>query len=108
MTVVPDPASITQVLLRAGGVTILHPLALHAAVANTTGQPCRLVAYQYRADDSYHSADDVRADTGLQIAGRNRGIVRCDASVLRLPRRPDGSFGSAYHQTGARVQALSD
>ena len=98
---------------KAGGISIHHCLMLHASPNNLSGRPRRGVVYEYRAGDAYQLAGTIFADTGLQIAGTNRGVARCDAGLLQLPRRrpqagdPDTTpFGSAYNQSGSH--ALTD
>jgi phytanoyl-CoA hydroxylase len=100
------PNDVVAVTPRAGGVSIHHCLTLHGSGVNVSGKPRRGLVFQYRADDAYQLADTVWADTGLMVHGKNQGLVRCDAGVLRLlPRyyvRNDPSpYGDVWHQNGA-------
>ena len=101
-----DPAQLAQITPRAGGVSIHHCLALHGSPPNRSGRPRRGLVFQYRADDAHQLADTVFADTGLVVSGQRRGKVRCEESVLTLPRRADDAdpFGSAWRQIGAGVE----
>jgi ectoine hydroxylase-related dioxygenase (phytanoyl-CoA dioxygenase family) len=105
------PADIVPLTPKAGGISIHHCLMLHASPNNLSGRPRRGVVYEYRAGDAYQLAGTIFADTGLQIAGTNRGVARCDAGLLQLPRRrpqagdPDTTpFGSAYNQSGSHAR----
>ena len=100
-----DESRLAQVTPRAGGISIHHCLMLHGSPANTSGRPRRGVVFQYRADDAYQLADHVFADTGTIVSGQRRGLIRCDAGVLPLPRRPndENPYGNAWHQIGSDV-----
>lgn len=112
------PAEVVPLLVRAGGISIHHPLTLHGSPPNRSGQPRRGLAFAVRAADALQLAEDVWPETGTVLAGVARGLVRCDPLPIRLPRfRPHtraGEHGSAWHQVGAfarahhRSQGLSD
>ncbi|MCE9615395.1 MAG: phytanoyl-CoA dioxygenase family protein [Lentisphaerae bacterium] len=89
----------------AGSVSIHHCLTVHGSPPNTSGKPRRFIVFQYRADDAYQLADQVFPDTGLLVAGKRRGRVRCEPGVWELPRRKLGAspFGSAWNQIGEGV-----
>ena len=93
---------IVDITPRAGGVSIHHCLTLHASDVNRTGRDRRGLVFQYRADDAYQLADSVFEDTGILVSGKRRERVRCDAGVLRLPKRARGEhpFGSIWNQDG--------
>lgn len=101
-----DPDRLAEITPRAGGISIHHCLALHGSPPNRSNRPRRGLVFQYRADDAYQLADYVFADTGLVVSGQRRGKVRCEASLLTLPRRHDADqpFGSAWHQIGTEVE----
>lgn len=101
-----DESQLVQITPRLGGISLHHCLALHGSPPNLSGRPRRGLVFQYRADDAYQLADTVFADTGLVVSGQRRGRVRCEAGVLRLPRRSDleNPFGSAWHQLGDQVE----
>lgn len=88
-----DPDDIVQLTPKAGGISIHHSLMLHASPGNLSGRPRRGVVYQYRAADAHMLVGTTYADTGLQIAGTNPGVARCDAGTLTLPRRPTDAPG---------------
>jgi phytanoyl-CoA hydroxylase len=95
----------TYIQPKAGGISIHHCLTLHGSDANFSGKARRGIVFQYRADDAYQLADTVFEDTGLLICGERTEHVRCDAGVIRLPRRsnPSSPFGAAWNQAGAAV-----
>ena len=101
-----DESQLVQITPRVGGISLHYCLALHGSPPNLSGRPRRGLVFQYRADDAYQLADTVFADTGLVVSGQRRGRVRCEAGVLRLPRRSDfeNLFGSAWHQLGDQVE----
>jgi ectoine hydroxylase-related dioxygenase (phytanoyl-CoA dioxygenase family) len=84
-----DSARIRQVTPKTGGMSIHHCLTLHASPSNLSGRPRRGVVFQYRADDAYQLYSHVFADTGWQVRGEHRGVVRFEAFAMRLPRQRD-------------------
>ncbi|HYE05376.1 MAG TPA: phytanoyl-CoA dioxygenase family protein [Planctomycetota bacterium] len=105
-----DASRIVDITPRAGGISIHHCLTLHGSPANRSGLPRRGIVFQYRADDAHQLADTVFDDTGTQICGARRGVVRCESGRWLLPLRPGwgNGFGSAWNQQGARAAAFND
>ena len=104
------PEKVVAVTPRAGSISIHHCLTLHGSPANLSGKPRRGLVFSYRADDAQQLADTIFRDTGLVVAGRRRGIVRCESISWLLPLRPkDGkrNYGNAHHQTGDWAEALN-
>lgn len=98
-----QPENVAAITPRAGGISLHHCLTLHGSGPNISGDPRRGIVFQYRADDAFQLADAVWDDTGILISGCRREHVRCDATVLRLPktkRYPGHPFGDAFHQEG--------
>jgi phytanoyl-CoA hydroxylase len=94
---------VTDIMPKAGGISIHHGLTLHGSGPNLSGKPRRGIVFSYRADDAYQLADGVWSDTGVLIAGERKEQVRCDAGIIRLPkthRYPDYPFGHAWNQDG--------
>ncbi len=104
-----DESRIVDVTPRAGGLSIHHCLTLHGSPANRSGMPRRGIVFQYRADDAYQLADTVFDDTGTQISGVRRGVVRCESARWLLPLRPGwgNGFGSAWNQQGAQADSFN-
>ena len=99
--------SLTPITPRAGGISIHHSLMLHGSEVNLSGKPRRGLVFQYRADDAYQLADTVFVDTGTLVCGRKREHARCDAGVLRLPRRnAEAPFGTAWNQEGSLANTM--
>jgi phytanoyl-CoA hydroxylase len=94
------PENVVPITPKAGGISIHHCLTLHGSGPNFSGLPRRGLVFQYRASDAYQMADNVFADTGLQIAGRRSEYARCTAGTVRLPRRGPLGYGSAWNQLG--------
>ena len=101
-----DTDSLVDITPRAGGISIHHCLSLHGSPDNRSGKPRRGLVFQYCADDAHQLADTVFADTGLLVSGEQRGTVRCEDGVWKLPRRKEGTtyFGSAWNQIGSEVE----
>lgn len=97
-----DPDRVVNITPRAGGISIHHCLAPHGSEPNLSGNPRRGLVFQYRADDAYQLADSVFEDTGILVSGKRRERVRCDAGVMRLPKRnrEEQPFGSIWNQDG--------
>lgn len=96
-----DPDQIAYITPRTGGISIHHCLALHGSEANLSGKPRRGIVFQYRADDAYQLADNIWDDTGLLMCGQRKERVRCEASVIRLPKaHREVPFGSVWNQDG--------
>lgn len=96
-------ADVVDITPRAGGISMHHCLMLHGAGPNRSGAPRRGLVFQYRADDALQMADGIWPDTGLQVSGERREVVRCEPGEWRLPRstRYEGHpFGHAWHQEG--------
>ena len=102
------PEQVVPITPRAGAISIHHCLTLHGSPPNLSGRPRRGLVFSYRADDAYQLGDTIFADTGLVVAGRRHGLVRCEAGRWLLPRRTGHDFGSAHHQTGAWAQSLNE
>lgn len=91
-----------------GGISIHHCLMLHGSEVNLSGKPRRGLVFQYRADDAYQLADTVWVDTGTLMCGQKREHARCDAGVLRLPKRDrQPPYGTAWNQEGDLAQTES-
>jgi len=106
-----NPGKVVPVSPRAGAISIHHCLTLHGSPANLSGRPRRGIVFSYRADDACQIGDNIFRDTGLVVAGRRRGIVRCEAGSWLLPLRPkDGKrhYGNAHHQTGDWAESLNE
>lgn len=100
-----DPEKIAFITPKAGGISIHHCLSLHGSEVNQSGNPRRGIVFQYRADDAYQLADNIWEDTGLLMCGEYTEHVRCEASVIQLPKRHrEPPFGSVWHQDGALAQ----
>jgi phytanoyl-CoA hydroxylase len=84
-----DSSRVTELTPRAGGMSLHHCLTLHASPNNTSGRPRRGVVFQYRADDAFQLYSHVFADTGFQVRGQRRGVVRFEPYTMHLPRRKD-------------------
>jgi ectoine hydroxylase-related dioxygenase (phytanoyl-CoA dioxygenase family) len=97
-----DASRISEVTPKAGGISIHHCLTLHASPNNLSGRARRGVVFQYRADDACQLYSHVFADTGWQVRGKRRGIVRFEAVSMRLPkqRETDPAPASMYSQMG--------
>lgn len=96
-----DPDQIAFITPKAGGISIHHCLALHGSEVNQSGKPRRGIVYQYRADDAYQLADNIWEDTGLLMCGQYKEQVRCEPSVIQLPKRHrEPPFGSVWNQDG--------
>lgn len=102
------PDRVVPLTPRAGAISIHHCLTLHGSPPNLSGQPRRGLVFSYRADDAQQLGDTIFADTGLVVAGRRHGVVRCETGRWLLPRRSGHNYGSAHHQTGAWAQALNE
>ena len=93
--------NLALIMPKAGGISIHHCLMLHGSEVNLSGQPRRGLVFQYRADDAFQLADTVWVDTGVLVCGQKREHARCDAGVLRLPKRHrQPRFGNAWNQEG--------
>jgi len=92
------PEKVVPLMARAGGISLHHAYTLHGSPPNRSGLPRRGVVFQYRADDAYQLADHVWVDTGYQVRGENRGMVRCENMKLALPkfRGRENEFGQPY------------
>lgn len=101
------PENVVPVTPTAGSISIHHCLTLHGSPANVSGQPRRGVVFSYRADDAHQLADTVFQDTGLVVAGRRKGIVRCESGTWTLPRRTGHEYGTAHHQVGEWAESLN-
>jgi phytanoyl-CoA hydroxylase len=106
-----QPQNVVAITPRRGGVSIHHPLMLHASPANRSGLPRRGLAFAYRAADAMQLGDMIWSETGLVINGAQRGIVRCDPHPIRLPRFAEemqrGERGTAWNQVGAFARACN-
>jgi ectoine hydroxylase-related dioxygenase (phytanoyl-CoA dioxygenase family) len=100
-----DRSRISEVTPRAGGISIHHCLTLHASPDNLSGRPRRGVVFQYRADDAFQLYSHVFADTGWQVRGERRGVVRFEALAMRLPkqRESDPAPASMHAQVGEQA-----
>jgi hypothetical protein len=101
-----DASRICALTPRAGGMSLHHCLTLHASPNNASGAKRRGVVFQYRADDAYQLYSHVFADTGWQVRGQRRGVVRFEPFTMRLPRQRDIDPGPAgmYAQIGDAAQ----
>jgi ectoine hydroxylase-related dioxygenase (phytanoyl-CoA dioxygenase family) len=100
-----DRSRISEVTPKTGGISIHHCLALHASPNNLSGRPRRGVVFQYRADDAYQLYSHVFADTGWQVRGERRGVVRFEGLALQLPKPkdPDPFPASILNQIGEQA-----
>ncbi|HEV8245365.1 MAG TPA: phytanoyl-CoA dioxygenase family protein [Polyangiaceae bacterium] len=91
---------------RAGGISIHHCLTLHTSPNNTSGKPRRGLVFQYRADDAAQLYSHVYADTGFQVRGKRRGVIRFEPYSLQLPLQKgvDPAPATPYFQVGAQAQ----
>ena len=94
------PDRVVAITPRAGSISIHHCLTLHGSPANISGRPRRGIVFSYRADDAQQLGDTIFRDTGLVVAGKRRGVVRCESGSWLLPRRKGNDYGNAHHQTG--------
>ena len=105
-----EPEKVVPLMSRAGGITIHHCLTLHSSPVNQSGEPRRLVVFQYRAGHCYQMADNVWDDTGFQVLGTPSDRVKCVAMDLILPRNRGWEaycgepHGSVYKQIGGRAR----
>jgi ectoine hydroxylase-related dioxygenase (phytanoyl-CoA dioxygenase family) len=102
------PEQVVPLTPRAGAISIHHCLTLHGSPPNLSGRPRRGLVFSYRADDAQQLGDTIFADTGLVVAGRRQGIVRCETGRWLLPRRTGHNYGSAHHQVGPWAQSLNE
>lgn len=86
-----DTDALVPLTPKAGGISIHHGLTLHGSGVNLSGAPRRGIVFAYRAADAYCLADNLWADSGLQVCGKRSDQVRCDAThsngMLQLPTR---------------------
>lgn len=103
-----QPDQVVAITPKAGSISIHHCLTLHGSPANVSGRPRRGVVFSYRADDAQQLGDTIFQDTGLVVAGRRRGLTRCETGTWILPRRNGHNYGSAHHQVGPWAQAENE
>jgi len=101
-----EMSRIRELTPRAGGMSIHHCLTLHASPNNLSGRPRRGVVFQYRADDAYQLYSHVFADTGWQVRGERRGILRLESLAIQIPQRRDVDSEPAgvYSQIGSEAR----
>lgn len=101
-----DRLRITDLTPRAGGMSIHHCLTLHASPNNISGRPRRGIVFEYRADDALQLYSHLFADTGFQVRGERRGVVRFEPYTMQLPRRRDVDPEPAnlYQQVGSEAE----
>lgn len=105
-----EPEKVVPLQPRAGSISIHHCLTLHGSGPNQSGKPRRGLVFSYRADDAYQLGDTVFRDTGLVVAGKRKGVIRCEAGTWMLPLRPTKErkdYGNAYHQAGDWAEGLN-
>jgi len=105
-----QPDKVVPVTPRAGSISIHHCLTLHGSPPNISGRPRRGIVFSYRADDAHQIADSVFRDTGLVVAGKRKGLVRCESISWPLPKRPTKEkrdYGNAFNQTGEWAENLN-
>lgn len=106
-----DPSKLVQINPKKGGISIHHCLTLHSSPDNFSGKPRHAIIYQYRACDAFQLADGIWADTGVQISGTYKGLVRCEPLNIKLPRTKhlrygaEYPYGHAWNQVGAMAKA---
>jgi ectoine hydroxylase-related dioxygenase (phytanoyl-CoA dioxygenase family) len=104
------PENVLPLMSKAGGITIHHCLTLHGSPVNRSGEPRRLLVFQYRAGHCYQMADHIWEDTGFQVHGIPHHRVKCVAMDIVLPRNRGWerycgeAHGSAYTQIGERAR----
>jgi phytanoyl-CoA hydroxylase len=105
-----DSKKFINITPRAGGISIHHCLTIHGSPPNLSGRPRRGIVFSYRMDDAYQLADTIFEDTGLQICGSPKGVVRCEAETVRLPYRKGSPipYGTAWNQIGEFAQDKAD
>jgi phytanoyl-CoA hydroxylase len=106
-----DPGNVVAISPRAGAISIHHCMTLHGSPANLSGQPRRGLVFSYRADDAFQFGDTIFRDTGLVVAGRRKGNIRCEPGAWALPLRTTAGkkdYGNAYHQTGDWSETLNE
>ena len=102
------PERVIPITPRAGSISIHHCLTLHGSPPNLSGRPRRGIVFSYRADDAHQLGDTIFRDTGLVVAGKRRGVVRCEPGSWLLPRRQGNDYGNAHHQTGDWAEARNE
>ena len=105
-----QPDQVVPITPRAGSISIHHCLTLHGSPPNISGRPRRGIVFSYRADDAHQLADSVFRDTGLVVAGKRKGFVRCESIAWPLPKRPNKEkrdYGNAFHQTGEWAETFN-
>ena len=106
-----ETEKVIPVTPRAGSISIHHCLTLHGSPPNMSGKPRRGLVFSYRADDAYQLGDSIFFhDTGLVVAGRRKGVIRCEAGSWTLPLRgtkEKRDYGNAFHQTGEWAENLN-
>jgi len=101
-----NPELVAPMMSRAGGITIHHCLTLHGSPVNRSGNPRRLVIFQYRAGHCYQLSDHIWDDTGYQVYGTPRNVVKCVPMNVALPKNRGWErycgepHGSVYRQIG--------
>lgn len=81
-----SPKPPVDLIVKAGGMSIHHCLALHCSYPNTTDTPRRGLVYQIRAADAIPLGGNVYRSDGLQLHGEDPMLARCVAGAFRLPR----------------------
>ena len=101
-----NPEMVAPMMSRAGGITIHHCLTLHGSPVNHSGNPRRLVIFQYRAGHCYQLSDHIWDDTGYQVHGIPRNCIKCVPMNVVFPknrgweRHCGEAHGSVYRQIG--------
>jgi len=106
-----QPDKVVPITPRAGAISIHHCLTLHGSPPNISGRPRRGIVFSYRADDAHQLGDNIFGDTGLVVAGRRKGVVRCESIGWTLPLRATQDkkdYGNAFHQTGDWAESLNE
>jgi phytanoyl-CoA hydroxylase len=81
-----SPRPPVDLVVRAGGMTIHHCLAVHSSYPNTAGTPRRGLVYQIRAADAVQLGGNVYRCSGIQLLVEDPMAARCVPGVFRLPR----------------------
>ena len=98
------PENVVPITPKAGAISIHHCMTLHGSPPNLSGKPRRGVVFSYSTDDALQLGGKIFEDTGLVVAGRRHGTVRCETGSWFLPRQTPHEYGNAHHQIGPWAQ----
>lgn len=92
------PEPVVPIEIRAGGISIHHVRTLHGSAPNTSGQPRRLLLFQYAAIDAWPlmGAGDWDTFNGCILRGAPTNRPRLRDVPVRMPLPPAERSGSIY------------